>query len=56
MSSSPWLSIVLLGVVIVGYAWMLPKNSGKNKETEFVSEAAYDRLLEDLESENREAG
>jgi hypothetical protein len=54
VSSSPWLSIVLLGVAIVGYAWMIPKNSGKNKETEFVSEAAYDRLLEDLESENRE--
>jgi len=45
---------VLLGIVIVGYAWMMPKSSGKSKETEFVSEAAYDRLLEDLENENRE--
>lgn len=54
MSPSPWLSIVLLGVAISGYAWMIPKNSGKSKESEFVSEAAYDRLLEDLETENRE--
>ncbi|WP_373229564.1 hypothetical protein [Cohnella sp.] len=54
MSPSPWLSIVLLGVAITGYAWMIPKASGKSKETEFVSEAAYDRLLEDLETENRE--
>lgn len=54
MSPSPWLSIVLLGIAIIGYAWMIPKASSKNKGTEFVSEAAYDRLLEDLETENRE--
>jgi hypothetical protein len=51
---SPWLSIVLLGVAITGYAWMMPKTNVRGKETEFVSEAAYDRLLEDLETENRE--
>ncbi len=51
---SPWLSVVLLGVAITGYAWMMPKTGNKGKETEFVSEAAYDRLLEDLETENRE--
>jgi len=51
---SPWLSIVLLGVAITGYAWMMPKSNGKGKETEFVSEAAYNQLLEDLEAENRE--
>jgi hypothetical protein len=50
----PWLSIVLLGAAITGYAWMLPKTNVRGKETEFVSEAAYDRLLEDLETENRE--
>jgi hypothetical protein len=51
---SPWLAIVLLGVAITGYAWMMPKTSGKGKEMGFVSEAAYDQLLEDLETENRE--
>jgi hypothetical protein len=51
---SPWLSIVLLGIAITGYAWMMPKISGKGKDTGFVSEAAYDQLLEDLETENRE--
>jgi hypothetical protein len=51
---SPWLAVVLLGVALTGYAWMMPKTSGKGKETAFVSEAAYDQLLEDLETENRE--
>lgn len=51
---SPWLSIVLLGAVISGYAWMIPKAKARAKETEFASEAAYNQLLEDLESENRE--
>ncbi|RED66056.1 hypothetical protein [Cohnella lupini] len=52
---SPWLSIVLLGIAISGYAWMMPRTATKsNKETEFVSEEAYSQLLEDLETENRE--
>jgi hypothetical protein len=51
---SPWLSIVLLGVAITGYAWMMPKTSSREKEPAYVNEAAYDRLLEDLETENRE--
>lgn len=51
---SPWLSIVLLGVAITGYAWMMPKPGSGDRGSEFVSEAAYDRLLEDLENENRE--
>lgn len=51
---SPWLSIVLLGVAITGYAWMMPRTNNRTKETEFVSEAAYSQLLEDLENENRE--
>ncbi|MCD9023390.1 hypothetical protein [Cohnella silvisoli] len=55
MFPSPWMSIVLLGVAITGYAWMMPKKSGsRGKESGFVSEAAYDQLLEDLETENRE--
>lgn len=51
---SPWLSIVLLGVAITGYAWMMPKTTNRPKDSEFVSEAAYNQLLEDLETENRE--
>ncbi|TVX97637.1 hypothetical protein [Cohnella terricola] len=50
----PWLYIVLLGAAITVYAWMLPRNEGKDKETNFVSEDAYTQLLEDLEAENRE--
>ncbi|MFC5532483.1 hypothetical protein [Cohnella yongneupensis] len=54
MTQSPWLSIVLLGVAITGYAWMMPKQASKDKGSEFQSEAAYEQLLEDLEAENRE--
>ncbi|KIL35312.1 hypothetical protein SD71_14880 [Cohnella kolymensis] len=50
----PWLSLVLLGTAIAGYAWMMPRPTGGGKEPEFAAEAAYDRLLEDLENENRE--
>lgn len=54
MSLSPWLSIVLLGVAITGYAWMMPKQARSDKTSEFQGEAAYEQLLEDLEAENRE--
>lgn len=54
MTPSPWLSIVLLGVAITGYAWMMPKPSAKDKGSEGSSESAYEQLLEDLEAENRE--
>jgi hypothetical protein len=54
MTPGPWLTIVMLGVAVTGYAWMMPKAKSREKETEFVTEAAYDQLLEDLESENRE--
>ncbi len=54
MTPSPWLSVVLLGVAITGYAWMMPKPSSKGKDSEFSSESAYEQLLEDLEAENRE--
>ncbi|WEK56163.1 MAG: hypothetical protein P0Y55_08980 [Candidatus Cohnella colombiensis] len=47
----PWVAVVLLGVAITGYAWMMPKAS---KQSEFDNIAAYDQLLEDLELENRE--
>jgi len=50
----PWLYIVLLGAAITVYAWMLPRTEGKDKEKNFVSEDAYNQLLEDLEAENRE--
>jgi hypothetical protein len=54
VSPSPWLVVVMLGVAITGYAWMMPKKGKSEKEKVFVSEAAYDQLLEDLETENRE--
>ncbi|RKP55485.1 hypothetical protein D7Z26_09885 [Cohnella endophytica] len=53
--SSPWFVIVMLGIAIAGYAWMMPKSgANRGKESGFVSEAAYNQLLEDLEDENRE--
>lgn len=54
MSPSPWLSIVLFGIVIFGYAWMMPKRQSNGQDRESANEAAYDKLLEDLELENRE--
>lgn len=55
MTQSPWISIVLLGVAITGYAWMMPKQVSRDKgEEAFSGESAYERLLEDLEAENRE--
>jgi len=50
---SPWLSVVLLGVAIFGFAWLTPAR-GRDERGENGNEAAYDRLLEDLETENRE--
>lgn len=55
MTDSPWISIVLLGVAITGYAWMMPKQGSRDKGDEaFPGESAYEQLLEDLEAENRE--
>ncbi len=54
MTQSPWLSIVLLGVAITGYAWMMPKQGSRDKGGEFSAESAYEQLMEDLEAENRE--
>ncbi|MFC5702105.1 hypothetical protein ACFPVX_12460 [Cohnella faecalis] len=54
MSPSPWLSIVLFGIVIFGYAWMMPRRQSNAQDRESANEAAYDKLLEDLELENRE--
>lgn len=49
-----WLYIVMLGVAIAGFAWMMPKNGGKPEQAAFAGEEAYRQLLEDLEAENRE--
>ncbi|MFD0671709.1 DUF6115 domain-containing protein [Cohnella sp. GCM10027633] len=54
MTLSPWLSIVLLGVAIAGYAWMMPKQANRDKSSDKQGDAAYEQLLEDLEAENRE--
>lgn len=49
-----WFYIVALGAAITGFAWMMPKSGDAGPKQEFVSEESYNRLLEDLESENRE--
>ncbi|TJY43164.1 hypothetical protein E5161_04495 [Cohnella pontilimi] len=51
---SPWLSVVLFGVAVFGFSWLMPKRGQGEDRAGIVGEAAYDRLLEDLEMENRE--
>ncbi|MBW5444546.1 hypothetical protein GE107_00510 [Cohnella sp. CFH 77786] len=50
---SPWLSVVLFGLAVFGYAWL---SSGRSRveSADGGADPAYDRLLEDLETENRE--
>jgi len=50
----PWVYIAALGAAIFGFAWMMPKIAAGGSKQEFVSEEAYNQLLEDLEAENRE--
>jgi hypothetical protein len=51
---SPWLSVLLFGVAVFGFAWLMPQRASGKEGSGAVDEAAYDRLLEDLEMENRE--
>lgn len=48
----PWGTLVIAGAAIAGYGWLKPEP--KQEKASVVGEAAYDRLLEDLETENRE--
>jgi hypothetical protein len=52
----PWVAIVLTGAAIAGYGWLLPAGNAKAEAAadSSANEEAYDRLLEDLETENRE--
>ncbi|CAM3892346.1 hypothetical protein COLU111180_12975 [Cohnella lubricantis] len=52
----PWHTLVIIGAAIAGYGWLLPKpKQGEAGEAAALqSDEAYDRLLEDLEAENRE--
>jgi len=52
----PWVAIVLTGAAIAGYGWLLPAGNAKAEAVadSSANEEAYDRLLEDLETENRE--
>ena|GEM_PF-228673 len=51
----PWVAIVLTGAAIAGYGWLLPAGNGKTPAAgPSLNEETYDRLLEDLETENRE--
>ncbi|MCC3376209.1 hypothetical protein [Cohnella sp. REN36] len=49
---APWLTIVVAGAAIAGYGWLLPR--AKPQEREASDEQAYDLLLSELETENRE--
>jgi hypothetical protein len=44
----------MFGAAVFGLAWMMPKTAAGGPKQEFVSEEAYNQLLEDLEAENRE--
>ncbi|MFD2333220.1 hypothetical protein ACFSR7_28515 [Cohnella sp. GCM10020058] len=48
----PWVTLVIAGAAIAGYGWLKPEQ--KAQSTAIVNEEAYDRLLEDLETENKE--
>ncbi|MBB6675539.1 hypothetical protein [Cohnella nanjingensis] len=50
---APWLTIVVAGAAIAGYGWLLPR-AKPQQETAVADEEAYDRLLGELETENRE--
>jgi len=50
MGMEPWVTLVIAGAAIAGYGWM--KKEPQKAVT--VNEEAYDKLLEDLETENRE--
>jgi len=50
MGISPYLAVVLFGLAVFGFAWMMPRN----READEAGDPAYDRLLDELETENRE--
>lgn len=52
----PWQMLVLVGAAIAGYGWLVPqtKKGETSEQMALQSDEAYDRLLEDLETENRE--
>ena len=52
----PWVALVLTGVALAGYGWLLPaaKKSEESPDRAAADEESYDRLLDELETENRE--
>jgi len=48
----PWVTVALLGIAIFGFAWLTPAR--RQEEAGGSSDPAYDQLLEELETENRE--
>ena len=50
MGMSPYLAVVLFGLALFGFAWMMPRN----READEAGDPAYERLLDELETENRE--
>lgn len=51
--NNPWVLVSLLGIAIFGFAW-LSSGRGREDHSQNAADPAYDRLLEDLETENRE--
>lgn len=51
--NDPWVTVALLGVVIFGFAWLIPSRRAEDR-AQGGSDPAYEQLLEELETENRE--
>jgi len=49
----PWVTVALFGAAIFGFAWLTPARRQEDR-ARGGSDPAYDQLLEELETENRE--
>lgn len=49
----PWITVALFGVAIFGFAWLTPARRQEDRDRG-GSDPAYDQLLEEFETENRE--
>lgn len=49
----PWVTVTLFGIAIFGFAWLTPARRQEERSSG-GSDPAYDQLLEELETENRE--
>lgn len=49
----PWVTVALFGIAIFGFAWLTPARRQEDR-ARGGTDPAYDQLLEELETENRE--